>query len=124
MLCPDGEDAEIWVYNTGLVPLIIDSGNFNTDKHFEKIQPQIPDTIQPNDSVMFYIRFFPFDPGTYYDTLKLYNNDSNSANNPWLIALSGTLDSIGFSIQGVNGDTLDFGIVPCGGEKTSNLHRQ
>ena len=67
------------------------------------------------------MRFSPSAVGTYQTALTLFSNDSVLGHNPWQVVFSGRLEHIGFAVQGVKKDTLDFGAIACGGSKDTSF---
>ncbi len=114
LLCGGREFDTLTVHSTGVSPLVIYSAVFGADSQFfTLLSPMVfPVTVMPGDSVRVIVSFAPGAAGTSSTSLSLINNDS--LHSPWNVAFTGTKDSVGFDLQGVANDTLDFGEVPCG----------
>src|SRR5579883_2263275 len=116
VLCGAQEYDTLWVYNTGLKPLVISSASFNTlSQYFGVVAPSsFPVNVAPGDSVQFIIEFAPITTGTFATTLNISSNDPAPGHDPWQINFTGIKDSIRFAVQSIAGDTLDFGALACG----------
>ena len=102
------------VHNTGYGPLVIGSAAFGAGgQDFTLLAPaSFPVTVKPLDSVQLIVTFAPHAAGMKSSILSLTSNDS--LQNPWNITFTGMKDSIGYDVQGIANDTLDFGAVACG----------
>ena len=69
----DTIEWQMWVSNVGNADLIIDSVELFSP--FALVSPALPETILPDDSTEFTIRFNPQDTGNFSDTMKIYSND-------------------------------------------------
>jgi hypothetical protein len=68
----------IWLKNTGTVPLIIDSLNFKKTSHLFAVEyVSLPLVISTGDSSMLSVRFIPQSTGTFSDSIFIFNNSSN-----------------------------------------------
>ncbi len=128
LLCGTQEFDTLWVHNTGGSPLVIYSDSLTRNNtYFSIVSPIIlPDSIAVGDSLPFIISFFPYVSGvpfvgSFGTTLYLYSNDTASGHYPWTVAINARKDSIGFNLEGLNNDTLDFGMLDCGATKDESF---
>ena len=99
----------IWVHNIGGSTLYFSSVSFQlfNQKAFSFVSPQLPDSILSNDSVPCIISFSPDSSIVDSTILNIFSNDTMYS--PWQIHIIEMKDSIGFSLQGIKDDTIDFG---------------
>ena len=98
-------DTTITITNIGALALEISNISLSNSTDFEQVSwPSIPLTLSPNASEDFTVRFNPKSVGNKTSVMSI---ESNSKNNPtYNVNLSGTRDSIGFSLSPL---TINFG---------------
>ncbi|MBS1910873.1 MAG: hypothetical protein JST22_02690 [Bacteroidetes bacterium] len=80
--CAGGVDDTLWVHSTGVLPLSIDSavitgsgGPFGIQA-FSVVEPALPATVPPGDSIPVVVRRVVSPAGSYAATLRLVSNAS------------------------------------------------
>ena len=106
----EAENDTLVIHNTdiGGGQLVIDSAYWSASG-MALVSPALPVIIYGGDSMQFVVRYTPAGNGAFAATLNLYSNDT--ALNPWQINFTGNNANIGFDIQDVASDTLDFGAL-------------
>jgi len=97
LLCTDISMDTIIIHNAGGMPLLLSSTDFsNSTQGFSVLSPVVfPIQVAPYDSTTLIIQFQPpYSPGSFNDTLRIYNNDTAPARNPYRINLTGSKDTI------------------------------
>ena len=104
----EAENDTLVIHNTdiGGGQLVIDSSSWSA-AGLSLVSPALPVIIYGGDSMQFVVRYTPAGNGAFAATLNLYSNDTT--HNPWQINFTGNNANIGFDIQDVASDTLDFG---------------
>jgi hypothetical protein len=124
VVCPNGSsDYTFFVHNTGSCLLLLNDATFvgGYNKEFTRITPAtMPVYVKPHDSIKFVIHFTP-DKVLGLKTTRLILTN-NTAVNPFIINLSSSKDSLAFTIDNSESDTIviDIGTL-CTGSKDTTI---
>lgn len=96
LTCDSARRDTLWIHNFGSKPLVLFSASLSgaDAAHFALLPGmQFPDTVPPGDSAAVFLRYTSSSPSYSHATLSIANSDTAAGHDPWIVALTGTMDS-------------------------------